>query len=186
MNAQELYLKNGNATGVYFCEKCRNVARSKELAEVCCKQYLCSVCGKPVDRQYWSKCDACIREEERAKEAERFEKATKVLDTVYRDWVTDGDEGFWPDSGEYLDSLDGEEPAKYLWSCLPRQFVKVDTDSIIEHIVESGYADFDSEDLDGWKEFESAIKTFENANKSKVCYEADYTRAVIITKDKEA
>jgi len=185
MKAKQLFLQDGTETGVWFCEACRNVARSKDAAEECCSVRVCETCGKPVDRKYWVECDACLREAARAKEAERFEKAMKVSDTEYRGWVTDGDEGFWPDVGEYLESLDGEEPAAYLWACQPRRFVRVNTDNILEHICEDGFDDFDSNDLNGWTEFEAAIKAFEEANKDTVVYEADYALAVLVTRERE-
>lgn len=183
MNPQELYLKNGNPTGVWFCEKCRNVARTQQAAEACCTPAICQKCGASIEEKYWQYCNACLALNTKEKAAELFKKATKVPDTEYRDWVTDGDEGFWGDTAEYLESLDGGEPAPYLWACLPRRFVVVDTDQILEHIGEHSYDDFDACDIDGWEELKAAIAVFEEVNKDKVVYEADYTRAVLITKE---
>lgn len=120
-----------------------------------------------------------------SQELARYEWATKIPEADYGDWVTDGGDGFWMDVATYRESLYGEQPRAYLWACTARQFVKVDFSRIVEDIGDNSYDDFDSNDLDGVEEFKKAIAAFEEANKDKIVYTADYTRAVIVTPDNE-
>jgi len=58
MNAQELFLKDGKETGIFFCEKCRIVSRDKDSADKCCSPCCSDTCGKETER-YWTPCSEC-------------------------------------------------------------------------------------------------------------------------------
>src|ERR1035437_5132003 len=87
MNAIELFLGGGKSAGIYFCEKCRNVARTPQDAEQCCQNYKCDKCGKDVGKQYRTRCDACDALANVVKERERFDKAEKVFLDNCNSWV---------------------------------------------------------------------------------------------------
>lgn len=72
MNATELYLADGKATGIYFCEKCRMVRSTKVLAEECCKLPRCFECGKEMLRDGWSTCQTCRDIRRERLDAERY------------------------------------------------------------------------------------------------------------------
>lgn len=55
---------------IWFCDKCGKGYTSEYAANICCKQYHCSVCGVETPR-YITKCDSC-------RDKELFEKAQKM------------------------------------------------------------------------------------------------------------
>jgi hypothetical protein len=182
MNATELFLKDGKPTGIFFCEKCRQIACTHDSAERCCKNYLCTKCGVDTGQRSWTACEPCRRAAEAEGERARFEKAEKL--TKWDGWVDDGSD-YYPSVGAYLESRDsgsgnGDVP-EYVWACKAIQIVKVDSDHLMQEIEEHGYEDFDSSTLDGLAEFETACKAFEKANADVVSYEPDYTRAVLLS-----
>ena len=85
MNATELFLTDGKPAGIFFCEKCRTVARTKGDADQCCAPYLCKVCGKDSGRKFWTICESCIVAQMEAKEDERFRNAEKLTEWNKRD-----------------------------------------------------------------------------------------------------
>jgi hypothetical protein len=154
MNATELFLKDGKPTGIFFCEKCRQIACTHDSAERCCKNYLCTKCGVDTGQRSWTA------------------------------WVEDGSDyypsvGAYLESRD-SGSGNGDVP-EYVWACKAIQIVKVDSDHLMQEIEEHGYEDFDSSTLDGLAEFETACKAFEKANADVVSYEPDYTRAVLLS-----
>lgn len=187
MNATELFLKDGKSAGIFYCEKCRCVAGSQVLAEQCCKNYLCSKCGKDVGSRSWLVCDACRASEETANEREHFEKAEKL--TAWDGWVYcnegTGHEGFSESLSAFYDHWaddhdEGGSLPKYVWACKSHKFVTADFDDIMEHIEENGYEDFDSRTLSGLAELKAALKTFEDANAGVLSYSPDYTKAILL------
>ena len=186
MNAIELYLEHGKSAGIFYCEKCRQVAGSQVLAEQCCQNYLCSKCGKDVGSRSWLVCDACRAADETAKERERFEKAEKL--TAWDGWVYlegTGNNGYSESLSDFYDrwaDANGEDAdlPEYVWACKSEQFVTVDFDGIMENIEENGYEDFDSRTLNGLEELKAAIKQFEAANAGVLSYSPDFTKAILI------
>ena len=79
MNAQELYLQSGKATGVFYCESCRGVHTSRESADNCSAPRKCA-CGTVIPRPYHLLCDSCETAKLEARERAAFEKAEKVTE----------------------------------------------------------------------------------------------------------
>lgn len=189
MNATELFLKDGKDAGIFFCEKCRQVAASQYLADRCCKEYLCSKCGNATGGRIWLVCDACRAADESAKERERFEKAEKL--TAWDGWVYlegTGREGYSESLSDFYDNWgdnhdEGGEPPKYVWACQPRKIVKAHLDDILEPMMDDAYEDFDPETLNGLDELQAALDKFNAANKGAISYEIDYSKAVLLNSD---
>ena len=83
----ELFKADGTSSGAFFCSVCRVIYATKDQANWCHGERLCA-CGKKIQQGYFqSKCDECHgkewREKEAVKEAERFEKATKIKASDY-------------------------------------------------------------------------------------------------------
>lgn len=91
---------------VFVCGKCGKMYVNEQAAENCCKQYYCSVCGKPVPK-YFTKCDEC-------REKEIFEKAKKYTKEEYERLFPDnmvclGDDEFFDSVDEAIECCEEEE-----------------------------------------------------------------------------
>lgn len=184
MNPQTLFLLNGKPSGIFFCEKCRSVRLSEELAEQCCQNYKCRVCGKDTGSRSWLICDACRHKEDQEKEQARFLKAEK-LNTydgpVYCEGLgTNGD--FSPSLSEFIDHCDDEgiPLPGYVWACTENRFVNAKIGDILCRITDDAYEDFEPECLHGIGELKFALEAFNEANKYQIAWEPDFTRAVLI------
>ena len=178
MNAQELFLKDGKSSGVFFCEKCRMTARTQEAAEQCCKSYVCRTCGKDTKERFRLICDACWNAEQEATELARFNAAEKVYD--WPDWIYDGSE-FFESVDDMLDVKgDDEKFHEYVWTCVPYYFVHADISDITERLDDVAYEGFDPDTLDGLDELKIALDKFNEANKNVCSYSPDYSKAVLI------
>jgi len=189
MNATELFLKDGRPAGIFFCEKCRNVARNKETADLCCDwHYKCKECGEKVEQIHWTVCRKCEGLARIKKENERFNKADKVTEwsgAVYLEGT--GNDGFHASLSDLIDELsdewEGEWP-KYAWTCKNDHFVCADIEDIFSSMEGDAPTDFDFHDLDGIPELKAAIEKFNEENKDVVSWELDYTKAVLLKQEK--
>lgn len=189
MNAINLHLPDGTPSAVWFCSTCRTVERSQHLAEQCCSPVKCETCGKEVETKYYTKCRSCCLAADAAKEAARFEKATKVPDSEYDGWVYDGNE-FFPCVESLVEHIedqhDGEDPCSlplYCWACTPERIIH-DGSSLLHRLFDGleGWDEFDpSKDLDGIPALHAALNAFAETNKEVVTYNPDFTRAIIIS-----
>jgi hypothetical protein len=190
MNPIRLYHGDGTPTDLYYCSRCRAAYKSEELAEACCRPKLCE-CGEPV-MQYYTTCDSCRnknwREQATIKEAERFEKATKVSWRDYDGFVycEQGDSGdsYYPDTDELMDDLccnDLEGIVTYAWACTSRPIVSVDITNILENCADQAYEDWEH-DGSGLAEFVAAIEKFEKDSNTprNTAWNVDYSRAIIL------
>ena len=196
MNPIRLYNENGTPTLVYYCSKCGKVSpyggvkSSQELAEECCRPKLCE-CGEPVMRHYTT-CEKCRnknwREQGLIKEAERFEKATKVSWRDYDGFVycEQGDSGdnYYPDTDDLMDDICCKDLigiVTYAWACTSRPIVTVDIANILENCADQAYEDWEH-DGSGLVEFEAAIKKFEQDSNTlhNTVWTVDYSRAIIL------
>jgi hypothetical protein len=185
VNAVELFHKDGRPASVFYCGQCRIVHKHQEHAEQCCKNYLCSDCGKDTGSRSWLICDTCRSLRDVKKERERFEKAEKVADWdgfVYCEGF--GREGFCESLDVIYEECDDEEKTvpEYAWTCTPNRFAVVTIDDIKDRIIDSGdcYEDFSVNDLNGLKELEAALDAFNESNSGVLSYQPDYKKAVLL------
>jgi hypothetical protein len=190
MNATELFHQDGKTAGIFYCGKCRCVARSQAAAEQCCQNRKCSKCGKDTGSQLKLVCDTCQAVKFLTQEAERFAKADKI--TEWSGWVfCEGfgyHDGYFESIEDLLDFLDdednkrqdGESGVTYAWACEADQIVNVSLDDILQNIEADAYEGFDSETLKGLPEFKAAIAAFNLANAGELSYTPDYSKAILL------
>jgi hypothetical protein len=79
---RELYSIHGEASGIWFCEKCRYTCRNEEDATSCCAPRVCDKCETPmkVDSYF---CDLCWRKEQAEKAAALWAKAEAIPADAY-------------------------------------------------------------------------------------------------------
>lgn len=181
--AVELYKQDGSKAGIFYCSECRCVYKTEAEASNCHGEKLCA-CGKPIERRFYAKCNACDQQEWRekrtAEELARFEKATKILASEYKgDMVSDGDNYFSEIEDAVDRFLEGQEP-EYLWACKDVGVPKASTEGIYEHLLENMWEEADVNDLCGVDELEAAMTAFNEANKAVHVYQVDYSTAILL------
>lgn len=186
--AIELYKADGTATGIFYCSECRIVHASKEQAEWCHGEHLCA-CGKKITQGYFQRtCSECAgkewRAKEAAKEAERFEKATKIAESEYDgDHVMDGD-SYYESVDDAIDQYEeGQEP-EYVWACKTHGIPMVDMGTVTCNILDNMWEDADESDLNGIEELQAALDAFNEANKSIQLWEPDYSTAILVERER--
>lgn len=186
MNAIELFHQDGKSASVFVCGHCRVVARSKEEADKCCQSTKCQYCGLDSGRQHWTICDACRKIKDAEREAERFQKAEKLIAWTGHVFLEGtGRNGYSDDVGDFWDYWEcdhdeSDEKPKYVWACKENHFAVADIDDLTERIADNGWEDFDPDCLNGLDELKAAVEKFNVANKDLICYEPDFTRAVLL------
>jgi hypothetical protein len=190
MKAENLYLKDGKPTRVWYCTTCRTVSQTQEAAEACCRPAVCESCGQEMSKpQYWHKCDKCRQAEfesgKIAKEVERYAAAKKVTEFegwVYCESIGGHNEGFFESLQELIDFCQDEEALMpdYCWACNAISFVHLDISNALADIEENGYEDFDADECNRLDELKKAATDFNEANKRTVKYEPNYDLAVIL------
>lgn len=186
---QELYKKTESgfeATGVWYCGKCRIVHREKLFAEQCCATKYCD-CGKPLPN-YYTRCFECQRIKATERTQAQIEAAEKLTD--WDGWVCDpngrGDQDGYFESLDamiewYGDAEDDEGEMKlpeFVFTTTPIHF-QVDLDSAIESALEDHHEDA-AESLDGREEIEKLVREWA-ARQSLVSYQIDYKRVIPTT-----
>lgn len=116
----------------YKCETCRKIYIDKYSADICCKQYHCSVCGIELPK-FWTICDSC-------REKRHFDKAIKISIKEYEEKFNGNmvyyDDYYYYDVLDMLDTLSNryEKLPSY---CFGTDAVKSElTDSVLEDIIE--------------------------------------------------
>lgn len=192
MNAQELYLKNGKAAGIYYCGECATVHRILEDAGRCCQPATCNGCGSPLPKGKSQPCKSCWKRSLEAKEQERFANAEKIKPEDYYGWVfcEIGPHEYFESVQGLLDYLaDADDEAlqamnrrPYCWTCRETQFGQITEDQVIDLVAESdgAYEDFDPYDIEVPEEMKRGIEAFNEANKGLISYFPDYKRAVVL------
>jgi hypothetical protein len=183
--AIELYKQDGSTAGIFFCSECRSVFKTQDEAKVCHGERLC-VCGSPSLSRYQTQCSNCLREEsnrvESEKENARFDKATKVSEADYLGGMVYSNDRFYTEVGDAIDQyLEGHEP-EYVWGCKDVGVPKVDSESIVESLIDSMWEDADASDLNGMEELDAALAVFNKANQSISVWQPDYATAILVTK----
>ena len=185
MNATELYTKSGKSTGVFYCTKCRVTHRTEELAERCCKPYICKS-GAEAEK-HRTVCETCRINKYNDKLRVRFEKAEKLpvseaTHMVFSDHYGDN-EGFANSVEEMLEWFDEEKekPPTYIWACKSRSIVTATSEQLIESCFDGSYEDWEH-DGEGIKELDEALAEFVKMNDKpqNKMWEPDYTRAIIL------
>jgi hypothetical protein len=192
MNISELAaMKDGVWTpcGVWRCGECGVLyggtrdKNGEELAEKCCKPYLCA-CGADCGK-HWTACKACRDAKELEKEKKRFEKAKKVPFAEYTGFgCFDPKTDKFYEEIEYLtdhyedgdDCEEGETPPKYAWGTTEVR-PRYDADYVIEHISQDMFEDYPDSvvDPEGLQKFLD-----EWCARQPSSYELDYSTAILL------
>ena len=190
MSAIELFKADGTTAGIFYCSECKVVARTKEEADFCHGERLCSSCKNPFKRYgSYKVCEECERKEwtlkESKKEWDRFEKATKISEAEYTgDHVLDGDE-FYDSVDDAIDRYsEGQEP-EYVWACKTHSLPYVELEDVTCNLLDNMWEDADTSDLNGLEELEAALVAFNKANESIQLWEPDYSTAILVSPKKE-
>jgi hypothetical protein len=195
-HAVELFHQDGKSAHIFYCSKCGVVHSTKIAADQCHGNAICEKCGGKV--KYGVVCDDCQHEEfkerERAKEAENFEKAEKIAAKGYEGFVfCDGashNDGYFESVEDFIDWAEDEyeDPSQcpvYVWACNSHPPRRVDLSDITSNLLDDMWEDADEYDLNGIPELQAAIDAFNEANKTILIYETDYTRAVMLSWEAE-
>lgn len=167
---------------LWACDKCGKLYQDKYVADICCKQYHCEICGKETPR-YMLKCNSC-------QEKARFEKAKKMTPEEY-EATCPGNMVFWED--EYYASVDellerladegmslGDLP-KYCYGTT-RVYMRLESGEILEHIEE----EIDCEDLhfsdEAYKEFKEFAAKW-NEKHEEYCFFCDDEIVILIPEE---
>ena len=151
-------------------------------ARTCCDKR-CEDCGAQLDKKsYYIACPPCLSKRDAAKEAARFEKATKIPEAEYgENWVYDpAGEEYYPSIDEWRDRFEDDGEPAYLWATSTLEGFSLDAEDIVQSALESVDHHEDAiesvEDLRGLRQFLEAWC----AKQTVRSYMVDYTRAVIL------
>lgn len=182
MNGQELFTKEGKATLVFFCSKCRCTHRTRAEADDCC---VCVACKNAPREQYRTLCSECkgvddIRrhgaEQERVRSL--FEKATEVTEYEYL-WH---EEKMYSDTEKIIDVCHGvRDVPEYVFIMKPVLFNGFSLDELLDSYNENVMCeDLDVTDcLTGLAELQTAFAEFNDDNvKTTVYWIVDETKKV--------
>jgi len=180
--AVELYTKDGKAMGVFYCSECEQVFTNRDQAQNCHGERLCE-CGEKADR-YCQQCQKCtyakFLKQQAEKEAERFEKATKIKSKEQNSDMVFFSDKYYHDIQEVIDDYaDGNAP-KYVWPCKTVGVPFVDLEDVTCYLLNNMWGDADVSDLNGVVELEAALEAFNEANESIKIWEPDYSTAILI------
>ena len=169
MNGQELFLKDGNRANIWYCAECTMVATSKDVADNCCKKYLCKYCNEPVNDKHWIVHEECI-------EKNKIEKATKL--EIWNGWVYYNDK-YCQSVEELVEELEEnyETVPECVYTCKTIPFPKIDIYRLLEKIEGNSYEEI-GKHLIGVDDLIEAINCFNDANKDLVSYLPDETKMV--------
>jgi len=184
--AIELFKQDGTPAGIYFCSECRIVHPTQDQAAWCHGERLCA-CGKQVTYGYYQReCNDCRwkkdKAEESAKEAERFEKATKIPEAEYAGEMVYCGDSYYESIEEAIDQfLEGQEP-EYVWACKNQRIPRIDLEDVTCNLLDNMWEDAEISDLNGVDELSAALDAFNEANKSINVWFPDYSTAVLTGK----
>lgn len=194
---RELYSIHGEASGVWFCEKCRYTARSEAEALSCCSARFCEKCGTQYrDRSYT--CEPCWSAKQVEKAAAVWSEADPIdvsdytgamiyVETEDGHPYSSGD-GYFGSVEELVDEIDsdfdGDPPTFYVYATRPTK-MSWSAEDEIDHVLErldfhDGARDEISAEaekelqtyLDGWVDKYSPTVYFPDYSKKIVGWEA--------------
>ncbi len=182
MNQTQLNRPDGAAAGAFECSLCRRIWTDPSSAERCCR---CGICEQPLVGQEKNRFqhEACRARREAEELIKRIAEA-KLVDTVECEYVYMAgygyDDGFFTSMEEFVQQMidqEGDDIPEFVFTCVQRPFRKADIDDVIERCTEESFEGA-ADQLDGVKELEVAIASFNEANKGMVSYEPDFTRKI--------
>lgn len=97
MNAKELFLASGESAGVWYCDKCHRVGRSKQDTEGCCQPRVCE-CGAECSG-YSTSCYTCVQVRYEKRIAANVALARHIPEAEWEGPV-------WPEGSNGFSSLD--------------------------------------------------------------------------------
>ena len=204
MKAEQLLLPDGRPSEVLFCSDCKTVANDEAtLSRMCKCPRTCTVCEETtVEDLYYTTCRSCRRlqgdKEREKKEAERFEKAAKILESDYEGPIfteaTGWNNGYFRDTSELREHLcdedmleedeDGNPLPLYVWACRVNPICSLNLSTVLEHGCDTDILeDWDSSRLQGTDALQKALDAFNELNKDEVSWTPDYRRAIILEKN---
>lgn len=187
MKPQELFLAGGKSAGVWYCDKCHLVKRTKEEAEQCCRPRHCDSCGCEVDR-FITTCGVCQRQKVLQRDLDALEKAELVEDWdgwVWHPMILGYHDGYCSSPDEmrdYIADLDEDEAVEakhveFAFCCKSRQ-LKADLEDLLQHLDDEGWEEM-TEHASGIEDLEAAIDKFNDRNKDTfTVWEVDMKRKV--------
>lgn len=185
MNAQELFLSDGRAANVFYCEKCRVVHKEKSLADACCSPVICCECKINVCEKYYIACPDCVAKKRELREQERFDNALKIEE---KDW------GYpvFSEGGDFYSSIedyqtyceDNDEPiGKFVWSSIKKPFIDLSFRKV-SRLFDDGEvedAEYMHKHIKGKEELITALSAFNEINKELYWWEMNTKSAVTLT-----
>lgn len=169
---------------IYACKWEMALEAAHDHATRCCDRR-CEDCGEKLEKKsYYTVCNNCRSKRDAAKEAARFEKATKIPEAEYDGWVYDeATEEYYPSVDEYRELVE-DSAQTYLWATTANVGFSLDAGAIVESELENSehhpdaYDDVDDIEglqtmLDAWCEKQTVTS-----------YEVDYSRAVVLSVEK--
>lgn len=196
---RELYSIHGEASGIWFCEKCRYTCRNEEEATCCCAPRVCDKCKETLKAGSYF-CDPCWSKEQAEKAAERWAKAEPIEADAYTGamfyveteeglWYGGSHEGYFSSFEELGYAIDdhifegSSRPTLHVYATTPQK-ISFDAADMLENAL-SDFHDGASDDiassaqddlqkfLDAWCEENSPTTYFQDTTKKIIGWE-DY------------
>lgn len=167
MNAKRIMLEDGTKLDAHRCDGCGTIyaGRVADVAEECCR---CKGCQKQIIKHqsmYGRWCDDCWRNESARIDMERMNRAVEV---DYDGGPVFNGDRYFRDMDELIEHYHEGPPPEFVYPCSIR-YPTLDAGDIIENLIENmNVEDIEPERLSGVKEFDDAVKAFNEANSNGV------------------
>jgi len=186
MNPVEYTRKGGDKVAFWGCGECRRIYETQEVAESCCKPYVCKTCGAETPR-YWLICNQCRAIKGAEKLKREVEKAKEKIS--WREvrgeyiFVPQLEElGYLPDLDMVCDAvMDSLRPGETFAAYFDTKpvYPSLDAGQIIDHLLD-GCPDGCEDMFDG-KPVRELQKVLDEWCKGRepMWWVADYDRAIV-------
>lgn len=182
--AEELHVKTDDSykpASVWYCTNCKIVHRYQEHAESCCREAVCTECGKPTLAKHYTLCPDHSLEERKKKDKEALEKATLVESWngyIYSDDATGYNEGYFEDAGILIDYCEDEEieVPEFAYIAEETKF-QLNADHILENAADGDHHEDILDSLVDREELETYIEQW-NAKQVACSYYPNYKKKV--------
>lgn len=189
MNPIELTRRGSDEVLAYACGKCGailapakalglgtlSLADIEQRVAACCAPPVCRLCGKPAE--HWVSCNACRKEEHRAKIQKLLDDAVHVALADYDCEMVSLDP--WGTEDSYLSIDDAaEDDRRWAWACDRMSWPKLDASEFLE-----SHLDDYCEDAIDWLDVDALQKLFDGwleAQGPGRCFQADHRRIVVL------